>query len=54
MGVIEVIYQNYMIYTHQAQGSKIFKIHKYALESCGLDFKLLDDYIYPIEIILRR
>ena len=30
--------------------NKIFKIHKYALESCGLNFKLLDDYIYPIEI----
>ena len=29
---------------------KVFKIHKYALESQGLDFKLLDGYVYPIEI----
>jgi len=34
-------------YVHNNQ---TFKIHKYALETHGLDFKLLDGYIYPIEI----
>ena len=32
------------------QNNKIFKIHKYALETHGLDFKVLDGNIYPIEI----
>ena len=27
-----------------------FKIHKYAMESHGLEFKLKDGYIYPFEI----
>tara|TARA_B100001250_G_scaffold153154_1_gene131532 strand:+ start:521 stop:1336 length:816 start_codon:yes stop_codon:yes gene_type:complete len=30
--------------------NKVFKIHKYTLETHGLEFKLLDGYIYPIEI----
>ena len=35
---------------YYVHNNKVFKIHKYALKSHGLDFKILDDYIYPIEI----
>ena len=35
---------------YYVHNNKVFKIHKYALETHGLDFKLLDGYIYPIEI----
>jgi len=35
---------------YYVDNNKVFKIHKYALATHGLDFKLLDDYIYPIEI----
>ena len=35
---------------YYVHNNKVFKIHKYALETQGLDFKLLDGYIYPIEI----
>lgn len=35
---------------YYVHNNKFFKIHKYALETQGLDFKLLDGYVYPTEI----
>ena len=35
---------------YYVHNNKVFKIHKYGLETYGLDFKLLDGFIYPIEI----
>ena len=35
---------------YYVHNNKIFKIHKYAMESHGLDFKLSNGYVYPTEI----
>ena len=35
---------------YYVHNNKVFKIHKYTLETHGLEFKLLDGYIYPTEL----